>query len=238
MNSPRDLRRRIKSVNSTAQITKAMQMVAASKMRKAQQAALAARPFAHLLYRIQRSATARSHDFRHPLQRGPRGPPPGGDSDRRGQGPLRRAEHQRVPSGLGVRSGDDRLHHGRPQGGAVRGAHAAATDRGVLLRRHADVPGGAGDRRLRARSVPEGRGRRGADRRHPLRQHADPGAGGPRVPAGRRDHGIEDARCRCRSAAALAAATTKRKRCSSRIRGRAGVSARALSQHLTSTSCC
>ena len=41
MNSPRDLRRRIKSVSGTAQITKAMQMVAASKMRKAQQAALA-----------------------------------------------------------------------------------------------------------------------------------------------------------------------------------------------------
>jgi F-type H+-transporting ATPase subunit gamma len=67
MNSPRDLRRRIKSVSVTAQITKAMQMVAASKMRKAQQAALAARPFAQLLYRIQRSATARLHDFAHPL---------------------------------------------------------------------------------------------------------------------------------------------------------------------------
>ena len=67
MNSPRDLRRRIKSVSGTAQITKAMQMVAASKMRKAQQAALAARPFALLLYRIQRSATARLHEFVHPL---------------------------------------------------------------------------------------------------------------------------------------------------------------------------
>jgi F-type H+-transporting ATPase subunit gamma len=67
MNSPRDLRRRIKSVSGTAQITKAMQMVAASKMRKAQQAALAAVPFAHLLYRIQRSATARLHEFTHPL---------------------------------------------------------------------------------------------------------------------------------------------------------------------------
>jgi F-type H+-transporting ATPase subunit gamma len=67
MNSPRDLRRRIKSVGGTAQITKAMQMVAASKMRKAQQAAIAAMPFAQLLYRIQRSATARLHEFAHPL---------------------------------------------------------------------------------------------------------------------------------------------------------------------------
>ena len=67
MNSPRDLRRRIKSISGTAQITKAMQMVAASKMRKAQQAALAARPFAQMLYRIQRSATRRTQDFSHPL---------------------------------------------------------------------------------------------------------------------------------------------------------------------------
>ena len=67
MNSPRDLRRRIKSIRGTAQITRAMQMVAASKMRKAQQAALAARPFAQLLYRIQRSATRRTQDFTHPL---------------------------------------------------------------------------------------------------------------------------------------------------------------------------
>jgi F-type H+-transporting ATPase subunit gamma len=67
MASPRDLRRRIKSIRGTAQITKAMQMVAASKMRKAQQAAIAAAPFAHRLYRIQRTATTRTIDFRHPL---------------------------------------------------------------------------------------------------------------------------------------------------------------------------
>lgn len=42
-------------------------MVAASKMRKAQEAAIAARPFARLLYRIQRSATRSVHDFAHPL---------------------------------------------------------------------------------------------------------------------------------------------------------------------------
>jgi len=67
MHSTRDLRRRIRSVSSTAQITKAMQMVAASQMRKAQQAALAGRPFAYLLYRIQREATTRMGRFTHPL---------------------------------------------------------------------------------------------------------------------------------------------------------------------------
>jgi len=44
-----------------------MQMVAASKMRKAQESVLAGRPFARLVYRIQREATASSIDFRHPL---------------------------------------------------------------------------------------------------------------------------------------------------------------------------
>ena len=68
MHSTHDTRRRIRSVSSTAQITKAMQMVAASKMRKAQQAAIAARPFGQLLYRIQREATTQVVDFTHPLQ--------------------------------------------------------------------------------------------------------------------------------------------------------------------------
>jgi F-type H+-transporting ATPase subunit gamma len=65
--SHRDLRRRIRSITSTAQITRAMQMVAASKMRKAQEAAVATRPFAQLLYRIQRHATIHAGDFTHPL---------------------------------------------------------------------------------------------------------------------------------------------------------------------------
>ena len=67
MASERELRRRIRSISSTAQITKAMQMVAASKMRKAQQAAIEAQAFAHALYRIQRSAVAHAPGFQHPL---------------------------------------------------------------------------------------------------------------------------------------------------------------------------
>ncbi len=67
MASPRDLRRRIRSISGTAKITKAMQMVAASHMRRAQQAAVAAAPFARRLYRIQRRATTRVRDFEHPL---------------------------------------------------------------------------------------------------------------------------------------------------------------------------
>jgi F-type H+-transporting ATPase subunit gamma len=67
MASPRELRRRIRSISSTAQITKAMQMVAASKMRKAQQAAIDVRPFVRLFYRLQRTATTYATGFTHPL---------------------------------------------------------------------------------------------------------------------------------------------------------------------------
>jgi F-type H+-transporting ATPase subunit gamma len=67
MSSPREIRRRIRSIGSTSQITRAMQMVAASKMRKAQEAALAGRPFVARLYRFQREATTLMGEFSHPL---------------------------------------------------------------------------------------------------------------------------------------------------------------------------
>src|SRR5579864_220925 len=67
MPSTRDIRRRIKSVKNTAQITKAMQMVAASKMRRAQQAALAGRPYAALLNEVLGNVTFYAGDFSHPL---------------------------------------------------------------------------------------------------------------------------------------------------------------------------
>jgi len=63
----RDIRRRIKSVKNTAQITKAMQMVAASKMRKAQQAALNGRDYAHLLNRVIVSLKETVEKSAHPL---------------------------------------------------------------------------------------------------------------------------------------------------------------------------
>src|SRR5438445_4142994 len=67
MPSTRDIRRRIKSVKNTAQITKAMQMVAASKMRKAQQIALAGRPYAARMNEVLAEVTANAGDFSHPL---------------------------------------------------------------------------------------------------------------------------------------------------------------------------
>jgi F-type H+-transporting ATPase subunit gamma len=63
----RDIRRRIKSVKNTSQITRAMQLVAASKMKRAQDAALAGRPYAQLLTRIMAPVAGRVRDFKHPF---------------------------------------------------------------------------------------------------------------------------------------------------------------------------
>ncbi|MEO6875562.1 MAG: ATP synthase F1 subunit gamma [Opitutaceae bacterium] len=65
MPSTRDIRRRIKSVKNTRQITKAMELVAASKMKKAQQAALAGRPYAELLARMLAALADRVEESQH-----------------------------------------------------------------------------------------------------------------------------------------------------------------------------
>ena len=67
MANTQDIRRRIKSIRNTAQITKAMQMVAASKMRKAQQHALAGRPYSELMNRVLVSLKGRTDPLLHPL---------------------------------------------------------------------------------------------------------------------------------------------------------------------------
>jgi len=67
MASTQDIRRRIKSIRNIGQLTKAMQMVAASKMRKAQQHALAGRPYAALMNRVLVSLQKRTDPRLHPL---------------------------------------------------------------------------------------------------------------------------------------------------------------------------
>src|ERR1700720_197439 len=67
MANTQDIRRRIRSIRNTAQITKAMQMVAASKMRKAQQHALAGRPYAALMNKVLVSLQKRTDPKLHPL---------------------------------------------------------------------------------------------------------------------------------------------------------------------------
>ncbi len=67
MANTQDIRRRIKSIRNTAQITKAMQMVAASKMRRAQQHAIAGRPYAALMNKVLVSLQKRTDPKLHPL---------------------------------------------------------------------------------------------------------------------------------------------------------------------------
>ena len=69
-----DLRRRIRSVKNTRQITKAMKMVSAAKLRRAQERALQARPYAQMLASVMRSLVRRTDlyneetgEVRHPL---------------------------------------------------------------------------------------------------------------------------------------------------------------------------
>lgn len=65
----RDIRRRIKSVKNTAQITKAMQLVAASKMKRAQDQATSGRPYADLLNKVLNNLKEQTSAEDHPLLR-------------------------------------------------------------------------------------------------------------------------------------------------------------------------
>jgi F-type H+-transporting ATPase subunit gamma len=67
MPSTRDIRRRIKSVKNTRQITKAMELVAASKMKKAQAVALAGRPYAQLMADMLASLASNVDESLHPF---------------------------------------------------------------------------------------------------------------------------------------------------------------------------
>src|SRR5438034_4131722 len=69
-----DIRRRIRSVTNTRQITKAMKMVSAAKLRRAQERALASRPYAQMLTNVLKSLVARAEIYdpetgepKHPL---------------------------------------------------------------------------------------------------------------------------------------------------------------------------
>src|SRR5512139_156440 len=62
-----DIRRRIRAVRSTQQITKAMKMVASSKLRRSQERILSARPFAGQMLHVLNSLASRVDPAAHPL---------------------------------------------------------------------------------------------------------------------------------------------------------------------------
>lgn len=67
MPNTRDIRNRIRGVKNTQKITRAMQLVAASKMRRAQDRALEGRPYARQLARMMASISDQVKDFKHPF---------------------------------------------------------------------------------------------------------------------------------------------------------------------------
>src|SRR5690242_21335095 len=66
-----DIKRRIRSVKNTQQITRAMKFVAAARLRRAQERAFAARPYARAISRLVHSAALRVPEGMHPLLRRP-----------------------------------------------------------------------------------------------------------------------------------------------------------------------
>lgn len=81
-----DLRRRIRAVKSTQQITKAMKMIAASRLKRAQDRVVAARPFAQRMLTVLNGLVARVDQDAHPLLRMPAPPKSGEGGSSEGQG--------------------------------------------------------------------------------------------------------------------------------------------------------
>ena len=173
----RDIRRRIKSVKNTAQITKAMQMVAASKMRKAQQAALGGRPYravAEPHASAQATDAARSTS-RIRCWRSARCKKRAVILVSTDKGLCGALNTQPVPRGGEVRPG--RRPSSSPPA-ARRAQFIARTQAAAGGRVHLQATRRRSPRRGRSpkfapRAVPEGRSGRGHDRRHALHQHAD-----------------------------------------------------------------
>src|SRR5437667_8173543 len=76
MAKPRELRRRIRSVQNTRKITKTMELVATSKLKRAQDRVIAARPYAAALAEVIGDLYAPELAERFPLLRQPEGTPP------------------------------------------------------------------------------------------------------------------------------------------------------------------
>ena len=67
MAKTQDIKRRIRSVKNTMQLTRAMRMVAAAKLRRAQERMMSARPYVYGMTRVLRSLAARANPEEHPL---------------------------------------------------------------------------------------------------------------------------------------------------------------------------
>ena len=203
MASLKDMRNRIASVKATRKITKAMQMVAAAKLRRAQEAATAARPYAERMARVlaninatmRRQGRRLAAAGRHRQGRGA----PAGRHDRRAR-PVRRLQHQHRPPrprrmpcawpGRARRSRSSASAARAPTPCAATGASRSST---AWTSRRVKQLGFANAEDIAAQDARAVRGRR-VRRRHALllriqvgdRAEADRAAADPRHAAGRR----------------------------------------------------
>jgi F-type H+-transporting ATPase subunit gamma len=100
MPSGKEIRNKIKSVENTRKITKAMEMVAASKMRKAQDRMRAARPYGEKIRRVAGNLSHALTEYKHPFLARSASRQKGRPHSRHlGQGSLRRFELQPASSG-------------------------------------------------------------------------------------------------------------------------------------------
>ena len=100
MAGSKEIRNKIKSVQSTRKITKAMEMVAASKMKKAQDRMRASRPYVSRALQIAMHVAKANTEYKHPfLVRRENGAARRRDRHHHRQGPVRRPQHQRPAAG-------------------------------------------------------------------------------------------------------------------------------------------
>ena len=146
-----DLRRRIRAVKSTQQITKAMKMISASKLRRAQDRVVGARPFALQMQRVLNSLASRvdpsSHPFAGESAKQRCGREGAAHRGHRRQGPVRRLQHEH-------HQGGERLHQ---QGRSAEAASGRASAPGL------QSPGPGRPQRARFLQAP---GLRDPDRRN------------------------------------------------------------------------
>ena len=98
-----DIRRRVRAVKSTQQITKAMKMVSSSKLRRAQERIVKSRPYAKEMLRVFNNLATRTENATHPLLNDdPRVGAHAADRDHRRSRPVRQLQHQRRQGGAAV----------------------------------------------------------------------------------------------------------------------------------------
>ena len=98
-----DIRRRVRAVKSTQQITKAMKMVSSSKLRRAQERIVKSRPYAKEMLRVFNNLATRTENVDAPAaERRSGGGPHAADRDHRRSRPVRQLQHQRRQGGAAV----------------------------------------------------------------------------------------------------------------------------------------